>query len=548
LYFYKSLKNYDKIQVGGCRMSFFNKYSIATYFCVLTNLIFYSVFSFGQTCQLRTRCMDRCVDEQMSSRSSGPRFDMTGCIGNCQLVDCSPNPETRNNDDYRDEALRSPPGAGAPLPQAQPATQTQPAPFNTSKCNSEKMAKQICESNQQQAGECDGWVQKYNQCVGISAQQDNNQKQICLTAISDANNTCDANKDSRMREVMSGANQLTRGLNSQGMYGGGMMAQCGAIGNLSTAANSALITYKANCSSSVNNCETACRDVNLDGEESSNATSNGRSSNGLTRCRDAKNQTAGIDQNLNGLMQSAATAQQCQQALAGSRFVNPGWAPINGSVSSGSPSALSLACKDPNSAQCQMAMKSMGLSGNTSNGFAAGANSGGGGSNIANQKSANDNVNFNLGGDDSIAGGGGAPAASETMEKIQGQSGSLPRGGGSGGSPASTGGKVSGGNANPTQLNRGYYGGNPMLQSGGNSTAPSTTGSTTMASTGNNPNSSLFGKIDLSRFLPTGIQSPVRRMAGIVGPDGIACSACQPMFIAVKSAYSRNAPSLETGP
>jgi hypothetical protein len=378
----------------------------------------------------------------------------------------------------------------------------------------------------------------------------------CNEAAEQANNSCDVSKDSSMREVMSGADQMTRGLSNSGMYGGGMygssggmMGQCGAIGNLSGAANAALLTYKSNCYTSVSTCEDKCRGTDMTNVPATPGGNNrtAGSATGIARCREAKARTAGVDQNLNGIMQSAATAQQCQQALAGSRFSNPGWNPIaGGGGGAGSQSALALACKDPNSVQCQMAMKSMGLSGTTSNGFAPGSGSGGGGSQKAGA-GGDGGVNFNLGGNDGLDGGGGAPGAGETMEKVQGQSGGLPRGGGGGGAAPSTGGGSSGGSSTAANPNRGFYGGNPMMNSG-NGAAPANANSAAGPGTSNNPNSPVFGKVDLSKFLPQGAQSPVRRMAGIVGPDGIACSACQPMFIAVKSAYNRHGPTMDVSP
>lgn len=437
---------------------------------------------------------------------------------------------------------------------------------------SEKCAKETFDSNNCDGRNCASARSALNACLQQNASAKNAdqetaaQESACTEAITQANDSCDANKDSGMRTMMDSANGITSGLNRAQMmtsggygngyggydqmgnytgyprYGASSMGACSQIDTLASGANSAMLAYKANCSSKVNECVSSCTPENR-----------------KARCNDAKARLQGWDQNFNGLVRSAAAAQNCAKTLASSGYGGNGYAGL-GSLGSGvtpavdcvaNPTAGVCVCAtNPSSAACQLAMAKLSGTGTGGGGYGAtseGAGSGGGLSASAKNGLAGSDMNFNIGGEDFSLHGGGAGAGAEDPLKGGAQNATMPRGSGGGAAPGAAA-KAGAPAASNAAISRGYYGGLPM---GNNAATPASGGGSAanipVANKAADPNLNAKNDPKFLKLLQDSLQNR-RRLAGIAGPDGIACAGCGSPFAAVARAYDRHATSLKTGP
>lgn len=358
----------------------------------------------------------------------------------------------------------------------------------------------------------------------------------CKKATTESMKICDTEEDSGLRQATQMGSQLAAqmGMQAGANAGAGVQGSCGGLGKVLTFTNGALLAYNAACTTKYMDCSKVCKEgdeyithqiVNLRGnvpivselEQQRLELRQYRS-----QCNNLSRSLEMAATNLMGLMGSIAEASVCKN-----KAQNPmeEWCRQNvGSPLCGDNGSGPVAdCSNPQFAasnqvcicQANPFDPRCGGSYSSNTGPSLGSNGDGGG--------AGAGADGSLGLFDGGAGGGiGGDAAG-----VKGNNNALaPNGKGSSGGVSGRAGDTGGGGAGGGKAGAGGGGFNTKIiggyGGGGRGGGGGFFGGGSASSGGGGGGSAgARSNVDLSKFLPGGINDPKRGLAGIIGPDGM---------------------------
>lgn len=355
------------------------------------------------------------------------------------------------------------------------------------------------------------------------------QKQCNVEAQSADDSVCNYKKDPGMKSVMQMANQVNGMMSLQ--TAANIQAACSAMGSLTTASNSALLSFKATCQIAHSSCERSCGSAQeMLKQDKTLADRCPVVKDALKAdakvCQKAGSNLAEIDYYLQSLVKTTVNAQQCAAITQGglvawckARPTDSLCVGVNANVDCSNAAVASTnkvcICRaNPNDPQCGTS----GLVAGAVSPTAGSASGAGGADGIANPF-ADSSIHLGDGLENSAVdlgkvNGGSTGSGSGTFGKGTGRN--IGGGGGDSGGGGRAAGKGGGGAETNTKVLSGYYGGG----GGGMAYGSGSQGSGGGGSYGGGPGGGQQ-KVDLRQFLPGGSRDPARGIAGISGPDGI---------------------------
>lgn len=358
----------------------------------------------------------------------------------------------------------------------------------------------------------------------------------CQTQISETSHSCDEKNDAGMNSTLDQAAQLTTALGQS--TASSVQQSCSDSAALMQGANGALAAYSKVCSSSIEDCSTACSEVkrfaiennscmSLPGGSTAGETDlTTRAEDGIKQCKafDAKVDQA--DQAISNFAKTLANAASCQQATSGDPNLGNGVQKLCASQPNypGCNPAAPVDCSKPELATSnKVCICSKNPMDPACSGSQKVAGDNGLGPNLGSRLNSKSSADM-FGGDlqDLPLPEHGNVNAS-TGKAIDGhQGGNAALGGGdsgAGGEPSDSGGSSTGGTGDQAS-GSGFYGSGGGIGNHGSGGGYNDGGSgggryASAAIPGKNNNP------DLRKFLPGGQFDPRRGLAGMTGPDGI---------------------------
>lgn len=354
-------------------------------------------------------------------------------------------------------------------------------------------------------------------------------EQCKVEANSADESSCNYKSDPGMKSVMQLANQVNGMMSVQ--TAASIQAACSAMGSLTTASNSALLSFKATCQIAHSSCERSCDSaaemLKQDSSLAYRCVSDTDTMKASAKiCKKAGSSLADIDFHLQSLVKTSVNAQNCAAITQGglvawckARPTDSLCTGVNANVDCSNAAVASTnkvcICRaNPNDTQCGTSGLVAGAVSPT-----AGSASGAAGADGLANPFADSSVHLGDGLDNSAAdlgaiNPGGTGAGAGTFGKGTGRN--IGGGGGDSGGGGRAAGKGGGGAETNTKVLSGYYGGG----GGGMAYGSGSQGSGGGGSYGGGPGGGQQ-KVDLRQFLPGGSRDPARGIAGISGPDGI---------------------------
>jgi hypothetical protein len=366
--------------------------------------------------------------------------------------------------------------------------------------------------------------------AALNCPQLSSYQQKCQTELSETASNCDEKGNQGMNSVSSMAGQVALAFGAQSAAS--IQSACSSAAAISTAANAALAAYRLTCSSSIQDCSTACNAYasyakSCATSSPTNAALQTAANTAAEAPKQCINYTAKIgeaQQAMSNIAQTAANASQCASLTSADGTVSPEICAANPTLAgcsstiydcnnaSMASNKVCICSKNPSDPACLGTSSVVG--GETGLGVVDN------GGRLSSTASSNDLTGdlYNptieqaalnsSGGDESVGGKQGAGVSFGS--------------GGSGAGGAANGGKGDGAGADKAiGVNAGYYGGG----GGGGSFGGGGSDGSGGGHGGYNPNApgAAAGKggPDLRQFLPGGKMSGARGVAGATGPDGI---------------------------
>lgn len=369
-------------------------------FAIILTLVLGASFAYGQGSRgavvahgfdLRNSCVQKCVKEARTSSQKDFDYDVRNCSVKCIPAAAKPPAKTPNPPEQATQG-NDPDSEKDPDPPTEENGEGKD-PTAEQYCIARKaclMGERIPLTTCEQDFPCDEDVN-----VGDAVPNEQcytNEKNTCGVALDATLQACDTSQDTKMNTAINSSNAAAQVLGGISAYN--INTACNQIGNLSQAANTAVLGFQGNCRMKKTSCVESCSIAKAKAQSCAIGTPAQKARAGadidaiVKDCQKQEMQIQSAEQSLQSLIMTGNGAVQCANASGGKTFckqfpTNPGCAQqLAQNCTNPAYAAENKACVcvgAPMSPECRGAQKAMGAIGvgDASSLVAAGGETGG---------------------------------------------------------------------------------------------------------------------------------------------------------------------------